>query len=105
MSQHPASNDLQVAISEFIGAVEVLLHYDWDYTMMMIQGDEPSFLEPGLTAEEENEDWGSRGAFLEKYRALVAAMKAAGIQSSFPFPIEQLLPNRPDAPKVWSSGT
>jgi hypothetical protein len=27
---------------------------------------------------------------LDKYRALVAAMKAAGVEPSFPFPLENL---------------
>jgi len=81
---------LQKAIAEFIGAFEVVFHYDWDYTSIMIGGEEPSFIQPGLTPDEESEDWGARGALLEKYRNVVAAMKAAGLSPAFPFPIENL---------------
>lgn len=86
------SNDkeLQTALAEFIGAFEVVFRYDWSYTRMMI-GDEAegaTFIEPGL--EDKSEDWGARGALLEKYRQLVSVMKARGIEPVFPFPLDRL---------------
>lgn len=88
--------ELQRVTSEFIGAFEVVFRYDWDYTTMMIGAEEPNFLEPGV--EDESEDWGARGALLEKYRALVTTMKRLGMSPSFPFPLENL----PGSPKpVW----
>ena len=84
----PAS--LEQAIAEFVGAFQVVFHYDWNYTTTMIGQEAPSFLSPGLSTDEETEDWGSRGALLEKYRQLAAAMKAAGISPAFPFPLESL---------------
>ena len=94
--------DLNLAIAEFVGALEVVLHYDWDYTTLMISGEEPSFLQPELTPEEENEDWGSRGAFLEKYRELVLAMRSNGIAPIFPFPLDRISPDHPEPPTIWS---
>ena len=81
-------DQLQRAVSEFIGAFEVVFRYDWEYTTMMISGEEPSFLEPGV--DDENEDWGARGALLEKYRNLVTVMKSQGLSPTFPFPLERL---------------
>ena len=79
-----------------MGAFEVVFRYDWEYTTLMISGDEPSFLEPGV--KDESEDWGARGALLEKYRNLVTTMKQCGMSPSFPFPLEHL----PGAPKrLW----
>lgn len=78
------------ALQEFVGAFEVVFRYDWDYTQVMI-GDEnegANFIEPGL--EDESEDWGARGALLEKYRALVSVMKMNGLEPHFPFPIDHL---------------
>jgi hypothetical protein len=81
---------LHQALAEFVGAFEVMFHYDWHYTSSMIGGEEPSFLQPGLSIEAESEDWGTRGALLEKYRNVVAAMKAAGLSPAFPFPLDRL---------------
>ena len=81
---------LAQAVAEFVGAFEVVFRYDWDYTKLMV-GDEvegATFVEPGL--DNESEDWGARGALLEKYRQLVTAMKAAGIAPVFPLPLENL---------------
>jgi len=87
---------LQLALSEFIGAFEVVFRYDWEYTTLMIDPESPSFLEPGV--KDENEDWGARGALLEKYRNLVKVMKECGLKPSFPFPLEHL----PGSPKaLW----
>jgi hypothetical protein len=86
---------LQQALAEFVGAFELVFHHDWEYTASMIGGEDPSFLSPGLSLEAETEDWGARGALLEKYRNLIDAMDAAGISPVFPFPIENLsLANR-----------
>jgi hypothetical protein len=73
-------NELYKAIAEFVGAFEIVFRYDWAYTKTMI-GDETegmTFIEPGL--EDEIEDWGARGALLEKYRALVDAMKSSVVR-------------------------
>lgn len=81
---------MQQAYAEFIGAFEVVFHYDWDYTSIMIGGEQPSFLKPGLTTAQESEDWSARGALLEKYRNVVAAMKVAGLSPAFPFPFDRI---------------
>ena len=47
-----------------------------------------TFLEPGL--EDEVDDWGARGALLEKYRALRALMKKRKIDPQFPFTLERV---------------
>jgi hypothetical protein len=89
-------DELQRAISEFVGAFEVVFRYDWKYSSEMIGDAGASFLEPEV--EDENEDWGSRGALLERYRTLVATMKESGMEPRFPFPLENL----PGAPKrLW----
>lgn len=64
-----------------MGAFEMLFHHDWDYAKSMI-GDERegcTFLKPGL--DDEEEDWGSRGELLEKYRKLRSAMDARDLTS------------------------
>jgi hypothetical protein len=83
-------DQLQAALAEFVGSFEVVFRYDWDYTKLMIgdEAEKASFIEPGI--EDETNDWGARGALLEKYRALVAEMKAARIEPVFPFPLENL---------------
>jgi hypothetical protein len=87
---------LQLALSEFIGAFEVVFRYDWEYTTLMIDPGASSFLEPGV--KDESEDWGARGALLEKYRNLVKVMKECGLKPVFPFPLEHL----PGSPKaLW----
>lgn len=78
------------ALAEFMGAFEVVFRYDWEYMKITIGDEAPgaTFVEPGL--EDESEDWGARGALLEKYRALVVAMQAQGLEPKFPFPQAQL---------------
>lgn len=85
-----SDTEIQKALSEFIGAFEVVFRYDWEYTKAMIgdEADGANFVEPGL--DDETEDWGARGALLEKYRALVAVMKANGMEPAFPFPLAHL---------------
>jgi hypothetical protein len=82
--------ELQQALAEFVGAFEVVFRYDWPYTKIMF-GDEvkgATFIEPGL--DDETDDWGWRGALLEKYRRLVSVMQARGIEPVFPFPLDRL---------------
>lgn len=81
---------LQKALAEIVGAFELVFHHDWDHTASTIGDENPGFLSPGLSLAAETEDWGARGALLEKYRNLRDAMNAAGIPSVFPFPLEHL---------------
>jgi hypothetical protein len=82
--------EFEKAVAEFVGAFEVVFRYDWQYTKEMIGDEEPNatFIEPGL--EDEIEDWGARGALLEKYRYLITIMQNRGIEPRFPFPLEGL---------------
>lgn len=82
--------ELQEALAEFVGAFEVVFRYDWPYTKIMIGDEEEgaTFIEPGL--EDETEDWGARGALLEKYRRLVSVMRSRGIEPEFPFPLDRI---------------
>jgi hypothetical protein len=82
--------ELLEALAEFVGAFEVVFRYDWPYTKITI-GDETkgaTFIEPEL--EDETEDWGSRGALLQKYRRLVSVMQAHGIEPIFPCPLDRI---------------
>ena len=83
-------SNIEKALAEFMGAFEIVFRYDWDYTRVMIgdEADGATFVEPGLA--DESEDWGARGALLEKYRLLLAAMKESGIEPIFPFPLAHL---------------
>jgi hypothetical protein len=85
-----STSDLNTALAEFVGAFEVVFRYDWEYTKVMIgdEADGATFVEPGLS--DESEDWGTRGALLEKYRRLMEAMKREGMEPTFPFPLENL---------------
>lgn len=90
--------ELISALTDFVGAFEVVFRYDWAYTRIM-SGDEKeghSFIEPGL--EDETEDWGARGALLERYRRLVTLMRERGLEPSFPFPLER---RGPTIKRVW----
>jgi hypothetical protein len=82
--------DVTQALQEFVGAFEVVFRYDWDYTRVMIgdENDGGNYIEARL--EDESEDWGARGALLEKYRVLVSVMKKNGLEPHFPFPLDQL---------------
>lgn len=90
-----SDTEFETAVAEFIGAFEVVFRYDWSYTKRNIGDEEPdhTFLEPGL--DDEVEDWGSRGALLQKYRRLVVVMQSRGMKPIFPFPLERL----PDSPR------
>jgi hypothetical protein len=89
------SENFSRALAEFVGAFELVFHYDWGYTTIMIGGEEPSFLSPGLGRDAETEDWGARGALLEKYRNLKALMKQAGVSPVLPFTLEGMLAEPP----------
>lgn len=82
--------ELELALTEFVGAFEIVFRYDWDYSKTMIGDEEEghNFIEPGL--EDETNDWGARGALLEKYRQLVEVMKEKQLEPRFPFPLEHL---------------
>lgn len=85
------------AVQEFVGAFEVVFRYDWEYTKCMIGGEREGcdFIEPGL--DDKTEDWGARGALLEKYRALVTVMKRKGLEPHFPFPLNRVS----SKPRIW----
>nr|WP_315204013.1 hypothetical protein [uncultured Albidiferax sp.] len=93
-----SNKELETAISEFVGAFEIVFRYDWEYTKLMFgdESDGANFIEPGM--RDESEDWGARGALLEKYRGLVETMKAHGLEPKFPFPPENL-PGSPG--RIW----
>jgi hypothetical protein len=86
----PADEEYQKAVAEFVGAFEVVFHHDWEYAKVMIGDEEEgcTFLEPGLA--DEVDDWGARGALLEKYRRLRALMKERKIEPQFPFSLERV---------------
>jgi len=81
-----STDALHIALAEFVGAFQEVFHYDWEYTRSMIGSEDPTFLRPSLTEEQETEDWGARGALLEKYRALIVAMSAVQLKPRCPFP-------------------
>jgi hypothetical protein len=84
-------SQLEKAVAEFVGAFEIVFRYDWEYTDTVMSGsvmEGSTFVEPGLN--DEAEDWGARGALLEKYRALIAVMKLRGLEPQFPFPPERI---------------
>lgn len=55
-------------LSSFLHFIEDLLDKDWEYTALMldIKEDGTTFLNPQV--EDETEDWGYRGSFLQNYR-------------------------------------
>jgi hypothetical protein len=73
------------AVADFIGAFEVVFHHDWSYTKLnvgyMPGEDGTTFIEPGI--EDEVDDWWARGALLNAYRCLVAAMEKRGLKPQF----------------------
>lgn len=85
-----SDKEITKALQEFVGAFEIVFRYDWEYTTVMFGhvNNGANFIEPEL--EDETEDWGARGALLEKYRNLVAVMKSNSLQPEFPFPLENL---------------
>ena len=76
-----SDKELEKIFCEFLGAFEIVFHYDWDYTRIMIGDEEPggTFIKPGI--EDESEDWGARGQLLEKYRNLKIALKSKNMHS------------------------
>jgi hypothetical protein len=69
---------------EFLGAFEIVFHYDWDYTEAMI-GDVKNgctFIYPGI--EEKIGDWAARELLLEKYRDLKEFLKQRNIHTIIP---------------------
>jgi hypothetical protein len=82
--------ELERALAEFVGAFETVFHHDWEYAKGMIGDEEEgcTFLEPGLA--DEVDDWGARGALLDKYRRLRAVMDARGLKSKLPIPMERI---------------
>lgn len=77
---------LERAVIEFVESFEAVFHYDWSYTCMGLGIDGPAsnevnkrtFLEPGLTAADEFEDWGNRGRLLQTYRKLASVLRQRG---------------------------
>lgn len=65
------------ACNEFLSDFELVFHFDWENTEDCIKKglvDSGTFLEPGLTKEEESNNWSNRGALLASYRNLKAAL-------------------------------
>ncbi|MBE7440593.1 MAG: hypothetical protein HS115_19275 [Spirochaetales bacterium] len=73
--------ELNTLFLEFLGAFEVVFHYDWDYTKIMIGDESPkhTIIRTGL--EDETEDWGTRGQLLESYRNLKRALKERNLHA------------------------
>jgi hypothetical protein len=73
-------DEFENAVAEFVWAVEELFQRDWQYTEEMFPFIEEggTFLEPNL--EDESENWGHRGIFLERFRKLRRVMQQRGIE-------------------------
>ena len=79
-----SKQEFEQAVCEF----EAVFHHDWKYTRSVI-GDisrGATFVEPWR--ENEREDWGARDALLERYKKLVAVMKAGDLAPALPFPVD-----------------
>jgi hypothetical protein len=72
--------ELQRLFGKFIKYFEIVFHYDWEYSKMMIDDvkENHTFINPGI--EDESEDWHARGQLLESYRELKKEMKAKNIE-------------------------
>jgi hypothetical protein len=75
---------LEDKVVAFVWAFENVFDRDWGYTRLAMGlgscDGEATFLNTGLTAEEESEDWGNRGALLQTYRELKRMLSAQGIR-------------------------
>ena len=75
--------ELRNALVEFMWALEMVLHHDWDYAQTMLLpinemiGEGGTFLEPRM--RDEASDWTHRAMLLERYRRLRALMDARGM--------------------------
>jgi hypothetical protein len=72
--------DFNKAIREFVGAFEVVFGHDWDYSKWKIGQikEGATFIDPD--EKYEMDDWWARGALLQKYRDLLAAMKKRNME-------------------------
>ena len=79
------------AVAEFVGAFEVVFRHDWSYTKFQSAhvAEGATFLEP--REEDEMDDWWARGALLDKYRALLAAMKEKKIEPIFSDELQRVM--------------
>ena len=82
-------DELQQAISRFLGAFQVVFEDDWRYSREMLERDMEyavssagTFLEPGPKYEDKN--WGARTALLRAHKELLAAMRAKGLKPQVP---------------------
>jgi hypothetical protein len=76
---------LEDKVAAFVWAFESVFDRDWAYTRLGLgidagADDETTFLNTGLTEEQESEDWGNRGALLQAYRELKRVMAALGLR-------------------------
>jgi hypothetical protein len=83
--------EFEKAVAEFVGAFEVVFRHDWSYTKFQSAHIEEAatFIEP--RAEDEMDDWWARGVLLEKYRALLALMKAKKIKPQFSDELQRVM--------------
>jgi hypothetical protein len=76
---------LEDRVAAFVRAFEAVFDGDWAYTQCALGigpwSDGATFLHPGLTTEEESEDWGNRGLLLGAYRELKRMMAVMDIGS------------------------
>ena len=74
-----SESDLRKAVAQFVGAVELVFHQDWDYSQGQIAENleriagSGTFLRPGPDGVLTN--WGSMVAFHEAYNRLLARLK------------------------------
>lgn len=80
-----SESSLKKAVAQFVGAVEVVFHEDWDYSrghdLDRVAGS-GTFLRPGPDGVLSN--WGAMVAFYEAYERLLASLKESGIEPDLP---------------------
>jgi len=82
-------NDINLTLSRFLGAFQLVFGDEWDYSREMLERDmayavEPSgtFINPGQGYESKN--WGARLALLKAHAEVIEAMKDHGLASNVP---------------------
>jgi hypothetical protein len=77
-----AVDEITEPLEQFIFGLETVFHEDWGMTRDCLSGPNPlisakgTFLYPNV--EDQSDNWGNRGGFLHRYRAVKRAFRAAG---------------------------